>query len=244
MINTDVKGYDGICVIGGKRYSFGKAVMTDAEEIAELYRSIKIDYSNCESRLDARNENSFEKIGGMFVVPDRREVEKDLRDSGSFRAVFRDEEGRIAGSLWFSEKNESYKGLSYYNMEDAVYPREILVSSEYASKHIAKTMYYTVINVMAEAGYKCGAADLYRVLGYETDRRSCTVDMLNVPSMRCAEAIGAEFDRRLPMRIIKLDRLDVIIEPHMYLFDFDRILKTCKKLFETESIKIIWGKET
>ncbi len=243
MINTEIKGYGGICGIGGKRYFFGKAKAEDAEEIAELYRSIKIDRTNCESRLDPLNENSFEKKGGMFVVPDAEEIGEELRDGGSFRAVFRDEEGQMAGSLWFSEKNEAYKGLSYYNIEDAVYPREILVSPEYASRHIAKAMYYTVIKVMAEAGYKRGAADLYRVLGYETERRGCTVDMVNVPSMHCVCAIGAEFDGGLPLRIIRLDSLDVIIEPRMYLFEFDRVLKTCEKLFEAENIKITWGRE-
>lgn len=243
MINTEIEGYGGICEVGGKRYFFGKAEAADAEEIAALYRSIKIDRTNCESRLNPKNENSFEKKGGMFIVPDVQEIGEELRDGGSFRAVFRDEGGRMAGSLWFSEKNEAYKGLQYYNIKDAVYPREILVSPEYASKHIAKAMYYTVIKVMAEAGYKRGAADLYRVLGYETERRSCTVDMVNVPSMHCVCAIGAEFDGRLPIRIIKLERLDVIIEPRMYLFEFDRILKTCERLFEKENIKIKWRRE-
>lgn len=243
MINTEIKGYVGICEIGGKRYSFGKAKAADAEEIAALYRSIRIDRTNCESRLDPQNENSFEKKGGMFVVPDAGKIVEELHDGGSFRAVFRDGEGRMAGSLWFSEKNEAYKGLQYYNLEDAVYPREILVSPGYASKHIAKAMYCTVIKVMAEAGYKRGAADLYRVLGYETEQKSCTVDMVNVPSMHCACAIGAEFDGGLPIRIIKLDRLNVIIEPRMYLFEFDRVLKTCEKLFEKENIKITWGRE-
>lgn len=243
MINTEIEGYGGICDIGGKRYYFGKAEAADAEEIGLLYRSIRIDRANCESRLDPQSENSFEKKGGMFVVPNAGEIGKELCDPGSFRAVFRDGEGRMAGSLWFSEKNEAYKGLRYYSMEDAVYPREILVSPEYASRHIAKVMYYTVIKVMAEAGYKRGAADLYRVLGYETERKSCTVDMVNVPSMNCACAIGAEFDGVLPIRIIKLDRLDVIIEPRMYLFEFDRILKTCERLFEKENIKLTWGHE-
>ncbi len=242
MINTQIKGYSGICDIGGKRYFFGKAEAADAEAIAELYRSVKIDCSNCESRLDPQNENSFEKKGGMFIVPNVREIGDELRDSDSFRAVFRDEEGHIAGSLWFSEKNEAYKGLPYYNMEDGVYPREIIVSPEYASRHIAKAMYYTVIKVMADAGFKRGAADMYRVLRYETGRRSSTVNMVNVPSMHCVCAIGAEFDGGLPIRIIKLDRLNVIIEPRMYLFEFDRILKTCERLFEKENIKITWGR--
>lgn len=243
MINTDIKGYNGICTIGGRKYYFGKASPADAEEIAALYRSIRIDCSNCESRLDPQNENSFERKGGMFIVPDRQGIEKELCDGSSFRAVFRDDEGHIAGSLWFSEKNEAYKGLKYYDMENAVYPREILVSPEYASRHIAKAMYYTVIKVMADAEYKRGAADLYRVLGYATDKFSRSVNMVNVPSMRCACAIGAVFDGRLPMREIKLDRLDVMIVPLAYLFDFDTILKTCEKLFEAENIKIVWGRK-
>lgn len=240
MINSKITRYKGECRIDGRRYFWCKASADDAQEIAALYKSIKIDCKNCTERLDPGNKNNFAQKGGMFIVPDKSEIEEEIRDDRNFRAVFRDEKGCLAGSLWFSENNEAYNGLVYGKMINAVYPREILVSPEYGSKHIAKVMYYTVIRVMRKIGYTRGAADLYRVLGFKTNHYGRAVDLINVPSMRCITAIGAEFERSLNLKEVFSEDLSVIIEPQLYLFDFDKIIMRCEKLFEEKSIKITW----
>lgn len=243
MIKNNIQNYEGVCEIGGRRYVFKQAEVTDAAEIAALYNSIKIDFSNCRSRLDPADENNFENKGGMFIVPSKRELEEEMLEEYNFRAVFKDGEGHIAGSFWFSESNEAYNGSEYGSMENAAYPREILVSPRYASKHIAKVMYYTVIKAVRDIGYTRGAADLYKVVAYETPDFCRNVSMINIPSMRCVLDIGAVFAAQLPRKTILLDKLNVTVEPQLYLFDFDAVISRCEALFKEKNIKINWSKK-
>lgn len=240
MINLGKLKYSGKCLIDDRTYFFGKATDDDVQGITDIYKQIKIDITNCTERLNPVNSDCFGKIGGMFVVMDRDEIISEIGKDENFWAVLKDENGRIAGSFWFSLKNDYYKGLKYENMEKTIYPREVAVSSEYGGKHLAKVMYYTIAKTMLNAGFTTGAADLYKVIEYETLSDRVKLDMVNKPSQRTVEAIGAEFAETLPVRKILLDRLAVVIEPQMYLFDYGKVVRNCESFFAERDIKIIW----
>ena len=129
-------------------------------------------------------------------------------------------------------------------MPHTVYPREIIVSGEYGGKNLAKVMYYTIAGAMLNAGYTMGAADLYKVVGYDAGNGRVDLEMVNMPSKRSIEAIGAEFAEPLPVKEIALDGITVYIEPQMYLFCYDRIRKGCEKYFADNDITVTEGETT
>ncbi len=244
MARLIVHGYVGKCCIGGRTYYYKKAEPGDAADIAEIYKQTKIDKGNYMDRLDPLSDKSFGRMGGMFVVLDKESIEAEIAGGHNFWAIFRTEDGNAAGSFWFSLENESYAGLKYEHMPRTVYPREIIVSREYGGKNLAKVMYYTIAGAMLNAGYTMGAADLYKVVGYDAGNGRVDLDMVNMPSRRSIEDIGAEFAEPLPEKEIVLDGITVYIEPQMYLFCYDRIRKGCEKFFADNDITVTEGETT
>ena len=244
MARLIVHGYVGKCCIGGRTYYYKKAEPGDAADIAEIYKQTKIDKGNYMDRLDPLSDKSFGRMGGMFVVLDKESIEAEIAGGHNFWAIFRTEDGNTAGSFWFSLENESYAGLKYEHMPRTVYPREIIVSREYGGKNLAKVMYYTIAGAMLNAGYTMGAADLYKVVGYDVGNGRVDLDMVNMPSRRSIEDIGAEFAEPLPEKEIVLDGITVYIEPQMYLFCYDRIRKGCEKFFADNDITVTEGETT
>lgn len=244
MARLIVHGYVGKCCIGGRTYYYKKAEPGDAADIAEIYKQTKIDKGNYMDRLDPLSDKSFGRMGGMFVVLDKESIEAEIAGGHNFWAIFRTEDGNAAGSFWFSLENESYAGLKYEHMPRTVYPREIIVSREYGGKNLAKVMYYTIAGAMLNAGYTMGAADLYKVVGYDAGNGRVDLDMVNMPSRRSIEDIGAEFAEPLPEKEIVLDGMTVYIEPQMYLFCYERIRKGCEKFFADNDITVTEGETT
>ena len=235
--------YDGICVIGDKSYHYRRAELSDVGQISEIYGQIRIDKTNYKTKLSDDSPLRFEKRGGMFIVMNEREIADEIRNEDSFWAVFCDEDGNIAGFFWFSEKNEYYRGLPYEHIDDCIYPREVAVSSKFGKKSVAQAMYITCARAFLKAGYRTGAADLYRVVKYETEDGVFYTDQTNIPSRKAVEAIGAQFAEPLPRRVIHLDGLTVTIEPQMYLFDYQIIADLYKTVSEESHIRIIGGNE-
>ena len=243
MSNCGKIKYGGICVIGDKTYRYRRAELSDVGQISAIYEQIRIDKNNYKTRLSDDSPLRFEKRGGMFIVMDEREIAETIADEDSFWAVFRDEDGNVAGFFWFSEKNEYYKGLKYEHIDNCIYPREVAVSPGSGSKSVAQAMYITCARAFLEAGYTTGAADLYRVLRYETEDGVFDTDQTNIPSQKAVEAIGAKFAEPLPRRVIHLDGLTVTIEPQMYIFDYQVIADLYKTVSEESHIRIIGGNE-
>ena len=239
MSNCGKIEYNGICAIGEKTYHYSRAALSDVKQISEIYEQIRIDKTNYGTRLSENSPLRFEKKGGMFIVMNEREIADEIVSDDSFWAVFRDERGNVAGFFWFSEKNEYYKGLPYEHMEKCIYPREVAVSAEYGGKYVAQALYITCSEALLRAGYEKGAADLYRVLKYETEDGVFYTDQTNMPSRRAVEAIGAVFAEPLPRRVIRLEGLTVTIEPQMYIFDYKKIAGLCQKDSEYREIRII-----
>ena len=233
--------YGGVCIIGSNRYTYSRAAVSDAKGISDIYQPTGINLSNYRQKLSDTDPSRFEKKGGMFIVMNEAEIADEIRRPDSFWAVFRDEGGRVVGSFWFSERNEYYHGLKYEHMENCIYPREVAVSRQHGGNMIAQALYYTCAKAFLSVGYKRGAADLYRVIRYETADGVFVTDQTNLPSKRAVEAIGAVFAEPLPIRTIRLDGLTVTIEPQMYLFDYARIIKNCEKLFADKAIQLIGG---
>lgn len=238
MARLTVPKYGGKCFIGDRIYYYRKADINDAAEIAEIYKQTKIDKSNYMDRLDPLSPESFGRKGGMFVVLDKQGIEDEIVKEHNFWAVFRTEKGVLAGSFWFSLENENYADTKYEHMPHTVYPREIAVSSEYGGKNLAKVMYYTIAIAMLRASYNMGAADLYKVVGYDIGNGRVSLDMVNMPSKLSIEAIGAEFAERLPVKEVMLDGITVYIEPQMYLFYYDKLRKCCEALFSKWEIDV------
>ncbi len=232
--------YKGKCIVDGHSYSFSRAVPEDVGGISLIYEQTRIDKSNYRDKLSDTSPRRFEEKGGMFVVLTEKEIGEEIEKDSNFWIVFRDEDGAPAGSFWFSERNDSYRGLSYEHMEKCIYPREVAVSKSHGGRSIAQLMYYTCSVAFLRAGYERGCADLYRVIGYRTDEGSFTTDQINIPSRMSVLAIGAEFAEPLPVRDIELDGLTVTIEPQMYLFDYKKISEKCGKELSEKDIRIIW----
>lgn len=241
MAKLNVPGYGGKCRIGGRTYYYKTAGLNDAADIAEIYKQTKIDKSNYMDRLDPLSPGNFGRKGGMFIVLDQKGIEEEIAGEHNFWAVFRTEDGNAAGSFWFSLENESYAGLKYEHMPHTVYPREIIVSREYGGKNLAKVMYYTIAGAMLSAGYTMGAADLYKVVGYDAGNGRVDLDMVNMPSRRSIEAIGAEFAEPLPVKEVVLDGITVYIQPQMYLFYYDKIRRGCEEYFADNDIIVTEG---
>lgn len=233
--------YKGRCSIGGKEYTFSKAELSDAAGISRIYEQTRIDGSNYRTRLAEDSPDRFEVRGGMFIVMDEREIGEKIVSDDSFWALFKDEDGDIAGSFWFCERNGYYDGLEYAHIDDCIYPREVVVPLDHGGGCIAQALYLTCSRALLQAGYLRGAADLYRVVRYETAEGTYTTHQTNIPSQRAVEAVGAVFAEPLPLRTLCLDGLTVTIEPQMYLFDYARIADTCEQLLSEKDIRIIRG---
>lgn len=235
-----VPDHKGECHIGGSTYYYSKVDICDAADIAELYRQTKIDKSNYREKLDPSSPRCFGKKGGMFIVLNEEEIAAEIAKEHNFWSVYRTEEGIIAGSFWFSLENEAYAGTKYEHMPCTVYPREIVVSQDCGGKNLAKAMYYTTAETMLRAGYTTGVGDLYKVVGYD-DGGIVKLDMVNMPSKRAMEAIGAEFAGPLPVKELVLDGIKVYIEAQMYLFYYENVVKNCEKYFAQNDITVVRG---
>ncbi len=240
MSNCGKIEYSGKCIVGGEVFRFARAVPADAAKISVIYEKTRIDRNNYRIRLSDTDPRRFEKTGGMFIVMDEHEISEEISKENGFWALFHAENGDIAGSFWFSEENEYYKGLSYEHMEKCIYPREVVVSVDHTGKFIGRALYLTCAMALMKAGYERGAADLYRVLKYETAEGEFFTDQTNIPSQMAVRAIGAEFAEPLPRRVISLDGLNVTIEPQMYIFDYAKIADVCERAIAQRDIQIIW----
>lgn len=235
-----IEDYNGIIIMGDRKYIFTVATENDLDRLAQIYAEITVDYSNYKEKLDCENESDFSKVGGMFIVLNREEIEQEIKNEKNMWAVIKDSEGSILGSFWFSKENPYFNGTVYQNMDRIIYPREIITIKKLNTKYIGRLLYYTIVSAMQRNGYNCGICDVYKVKEYEADGVRKKKDLLNLPSFKLLEAIGAEFKGRNAIRKIELNKLSVWIEPQIFYLDHEVVIRKCKSFFDNIGIEIIW----
>lgn len=239
-MNKLIEDYNGEIIIDNSVFSFTTASKNDLDQLAQMYSEIAVNYDNYKEKLDGDNENSFSKNGGMFIVLNREEIEQELNNEKNLWAVIKDSEGKILGSFWYSKENLYFNGSIYKKTDKIIYPREIVVTKKSDSKYIGRLLYYTIVCTMQNRGYDCGICDVYKVKEYEADGVRKKKDLLNIPSFRLLEAIGAEFKGVDSIRKVELNKLRVWIEPQIFYLNHKAVIRKCKEFFDNRGIEIIW----
>lgn len=240
MLEDIRKNYRGKVRINGNEYSFCTASEKDIDQIDAMYRSIAVNYNNFDQKLDPECAVNFSETGGMFVVLSRDEIRREIAGEENLWAVIKDNYDNVLGSFWFSEKNGYFNGSEYEWLENVIFPREIVVSKTFNNKYIGRLLYYTVIYSMEQGGYTQGICDIYKVVKYKAGDMEKEVSLVNKPSRRLLESIGAEYKGTDKIRKITLDRLTVWIEPQIYYLNSKYIIERCNKFFSEKNIEIVW----
>ena len=251
--------YEGKFIYENQSIFFGLAEKKDAQQIAELYKSISINAENYKIRLNNESPYSFKNIGGMYEILSKEEILEEIDNDKSLFAVAKDEKGNIVSSFWFSQfdpflssympEKEKFKDrLSIYNgilcakaENKMVYPRELIVSDKGAPPKIASLMFYSIFVAMQKIGYTHSLCEVYKLLGYNDGSGEKNEVMLNERSFAMTQKTGGIYIDKSPVRILNLPNLTVKIEAQIFYFDYKSLLPKLEKYFQEKNIKIEWG---
>lgn len=215
--------YEGTVSAGGREFYLRRAGTGDIAALGRMYKDCAIHSGNYKERLDPANDSSFQRKGGMFLIMETGDIKRELSNPHSFWAVIADEGGTPCGSFWFGDTNPDMSGCQ--KQADTVYPREIIVSGEFAGLGLGRHLYRTVLRAMFLAGYQRGICDVYCTVAYEAGGERRPVNLLNKPSFTDLLLLGAAYKGPSDMREIILPGLKVWVEPQVFCLDMEKILR-------------------
>lgn len=232
--------YNGKIIYDEQELIFSAASIDDAEQIAELYKEISINYDNYKVKLNPESEDSFINKGGMFIIFNEIELKKEILNEHSFWALIKDNKNNIIASFWFADNNDYFNDYKCKYEGKNIYPREIIVSDKYKFKDISKILYYTIFCAMEQLGYTCSICDVYKVVKYEADNEVYKTNMVNKKSFEIMLKLKAHYMGTSKVREIKLDKLNIWIEPQIFFFEYKITIPYYYNVMQKKGIKIIW----
>jgi len=245
--------YKGEITYNGEKLSFESADEQDVGRLALMYADIAIHAGNYRRRLNPSARDSFEKVGGMFVVHSEAGIQKEIVGGNSFFAVIKDSDGRIIAALWVSRSDPSFEGFDptrFPTLDEArrrkianalkdgkvLYPREIIVDPGYRCKGMADILCYTVFSAARTNGYICSLGEVYKVCGSAVIES----DMLNRGGYQTILGMGGRFIGVLPRRNAQAGDLTVTVEPQIFFLCYDEILPVLKQTLFDCNADVYW----
>lgn len=225
-----------------KTFIYRKGTQKDAGQLAGLYRQCAVHKGNYREKLCKDSGKSFEKSGGMFLICQKKDIERELENPHSLWAVVAEGE-RIAGSFWISDENallDSYfiKKAGIQEKGRLAYPREIIVDQNYAGMSVGQLLFYTVFAALEKNKIHRSLCDVYRAVSYAADEKTAEVNLLNRPSYLNMLFLGGSYQGAGQIREIKLNGLRVRIEPQVFLFRHKKTIELAGELFAEKGIEI------
>ena len=249
--------YKGEIAYNSEKLRFESAGEQDAGRLAAMYADISIHAGNYRRRLDPSTPDSFEKIGGMFVVHREDSILKEIAGGNSFFAAIKDSGGRIVASLWVSRSDPSFADfdqMSFPSLPEAqrrmieialrdgkvLYPREIIVDPGYRCIGMADILCYTVFSAARENGYTCSLGEVYRVRGCRIDGVAIEADMLNQGGYKTILGMGGRFIGAFPLREAQTGSLAVTIESQVFSLCYDEVLPVLEQSIFNCGASVYW----
>lgn len=233
--------YEGRIRFGMESVWFGKAQKKDIPQLAAMYREIAVTKYNYYDKLKLESPHSFARQGGMFLLMDEGDIERELDNPHTFWAVFRNEEGKAIGSFWFSDGNELLPSWCIPGADagQTAFPREVITLPEYRGRGLGRLLYATVFSAMLTAGYTHSICDVYKVVAYRAEgERKKELSLFNYPSCKTILGLGGRYLGEGGEKAITLPGLEVWIIPRIFEINHAYALLLCTSVLRQNGIRV------
>lgn len=250
--------FKGQCIAdcNGSRVTIAAVREEDIEPLSVMYQQTWINDENYLQRLSPSEPRSFQNIGGMFEILDKKKLTSLLDDPDYCMLTAKDTQGSVLGLIWYSNNpgrfetispNDYFPGKGDWHTrleqakrdEDLIYGGEILLSPENKVRGIPLLLFHVMLEYMCSLGFHMGTGEVYKVY--------CDLfpdeEQLNIRSYKTLLKVGGDHAGSFPPKLLKIGTANVEVASQIFLWDIPSALERIMRELGQIDIHIVTRKD-